>query len=142
MANSDTNFLGQGWSFPPSFALRNGAAQLVVSDEDISQSLHILLSTKPGERLMHPNFGCALHQFVFRNLSVTTVSAIQDMVKRAVLHFEPRIILERVDVGIDDYYQGKIDIVLSYIISQTNTRTNLVYPFYFKEATDVSASGG
>jgi phage baseplate assembly protein W len=140
MNQRDNNFLGQGWSFPPSFSSRDGQAEMVSHERDVEQSLAILLSTKPGERLLHPTFGCALHHYVFDNLTLTTITAIQDMVERAILHWEPRIDLERVDVEVDDFYEGKIVLNLHYRLRLTNTRTNLVYPFYFREATDVAGT--
>ncbi len=137
MFDSNKSFLGQGWSFPPSFSKRNKTADMISYEDDIHQSLIILLSTQPGERLMHPTFGCGLHKRVFDNINLSTITQIKGMVERAILFFEPRIKVNNITVQIDDLYEGKININVDYTIRTTNTRTNLVYPFYFDEATDI-----
>lgn len=141
--NSD-EFLGTGWSFPPTFSRLDAGVELVHHEEDIKQSLLILFSTSPGERLMHPEFGCSLKQMVFENLSLGAVSKIKDAVERAILFFEPRIELERVNVNTDtdpksqtNVYNGHLEIEVYYRIRQTNTRSNMVYPFYFSEADNL-----
>jgi hypothetical protein len=137
MFDYNKSFLGQGWSFPPSFSARNKQVDLVAYDEDIQQSLEILLSTRPGERLMHPTFGCNLHQRVFDNMSISTIALIKNSIDQSILFFEPRISLNEVVVQLDDFYEGRIDILIDYTVRKTNTRTNLVYPFYYKQATNV-----
>ncbi|WP_246434701.1 GPW/gp25 family protein [Teredinibacter haidensis] len=141
--NSD-EFLGTGWSFPPTFNRLDAGIELVNHEEDIKQSLLILFSTSPGERLMYPEFGCTLKKMVFETLNLGAISKIRDAVKRAILFFEPRIELERVDVNTDNdpknkncVYNGYLEIEVHYRIRQTNTRSNMVYPFYFSEADNV-----
>lgn len=137
-------FLGTGWSFPPAFMVENAAATMVPHAEDIRQSLMILFSTSPGERVMHPHFGCNLKKQVFENINQGAVTKIKDAVRRAILFFEPRIELLRVSVTVDEdpqnthsIYNGYVVIEVDYRIRQTNTRSNLVYPFYFAEASHV-----
>lgn len=137
MFESNKSFLGQGWSFPPSFSNRTKTTEMISYEEDIHQSLIILLSTQPGERLMHPTFGCALHKRVFDNINLSTITQIKGMVERAILFFEPRIKVNHITVQVDELHEGKININVDYTVRTTNTRTNLVYPFYFEEATDI-----
>ncbi len=133
----DKSFLGTGWGFPPEFDLLSREVRMVSEDDDIRESLHILLSTTPGERLMHPSYGCGLKTLVFDSISETTVTEIRDMIERAVLFFEPRITLESVVVESEDVLDGVIKILMEYTIRTTNTRSNMVYPFYFLEGTNI-----
>lgn len=129
-------WLGQGWAFPPEFHPSRGV-KLVSAEQDIAQSLEILLSTSPGERVMNPSFGCGLRSLVFSSISETTTTRIRDAVERAVLFFEPRIELENVVVDVADVYQGLMMIQLNYRVKSTNSRSNIVYPFYISEGTAV-----
>lgn len=132
------SFLGQGWSFPPSFSLIPHQQVAMVAEEvDIRQSLFLLFSTAPGERLMKPEYGCDLHSVVFERYNASTESRITDLISMAILRFEPRIILEEIIVHERDFFQGRIDIDVRYTVRITNTRENIVYPFYFKEGTNV-----
>ena len=133
--NPEVPWLGTGWSFPPEFIRRSRKVTMVSEDEDIKQSLEILISTSPGERIMNPAYGCGLKSLTFENIGETTITEIEELIERAVLFFEPRIDLNSVDVEVEDIYGGIIKIQLNYTIKITNTRSNIVYPFYFQEGT-------
>jgi uncharacterized protein len=138
MAN-DNKFLGTGWGFPPSFNWRDKKAVLVSQEEDIEQSLRILLSTVPGERVMQPAYGCGLRRMVFESVNESTVTEIKDIVAKAVLFFEVRITLDTVQVELDEMLQGVLKLRLDYRVRTTNTRYNMVYPLYLLEGTGVVA---
>ena len=108
---------------------------MVSAAEDIRESLWILLSTSPGERVMVPEFGCALWQMLFQKLDVTAITEIQELITRAILNWEPRVTVDEVTVVSDPGVAGLVNIYLAYTIRRTNTRSNLVYPFYIHEAT-------
>lgn len=129
------DFLGRGWSFPPRFDPRSKAAVMVSGVADIEESLRILLSTAPGERVMLPSYGCALRRMVFEEASEQTATEIKEMIRKAILFFEPRIVLNRIDTQRVDALGGRLDILLDYTVRTTNTRHNLVYPFYLHQAT-------
>ncbi|MCE2899109.1 MAG: GPW/gp25 family protein [Pseudomonadota bacterium] len=131
----DGGFLGTGWAFPPRFDPRTGAAMMVSREEDVVQSLRILLATQPGERVMHPTFGCGIRRMVFEEIHESTITELKDIVSRAVLFFEPRITLERIDAMVEDPLEGLVRLTLEYTIRDTNTRANLVFPLYLSEAT-------
>jgi uncharacterized protein len=135
MSESAPHFLGRGWSFPPSFSRESATTSTVSEAEDIQESLRILLSTAPGERIMVPQYGCALWQMVFERLDTTLLTRIQDVVRRAILHWEPRITTDRVDVRADSGVAGLVRIDITYTIRATNSRSNFVYPFYVNEGT-------
>jgi len=137
--NSEKAFLGVGWSFPPEFHKHAGSLDVktVEEEDDIRESLMILLSTRPGERVMHPDYGCRLNDIVFEIINESTITELKDLIERAVLFFESRITLENIDVNTDEIYDGKLKIQLNYIIRRTNTRSNMVYPFYYIEGSQV-----
>jgi phage baseplate assembly protein W len=136
----DSRFLGTGWGFPPSFDWRNKQAVLVSHVQDIEQSLTILLSTVPGERIMQPTYGCGLNRMVFETINESTVTEIKDLVARAVLFFEVRITLNAVQVETDAVLDGLLRLRLDYTIRTTNTRHNMVYPLYLQEGTAIAAA--
>jgi phage baseplate assembly protein W len=129
------DFLGRGWSFPPRFDPRGKDVVMVAGVADIDESLRILLSTTPGERVMLPDYGCALRRMVFEEASEQTITEMRGLIRKAVLFYEPRIVLNRVDAQRVDALEGRLDLVLDYTVRATNTRHNLVYPFYLRQAT-------
>jgi hypothetical protein len=131
-------FLGRGWAFPPRLNGYSGDAVLVQEDADVAESLRILMSTRPGERIMHPDYGCRLQDLVFETNSPETHSAAETAIRQAILFYEPRITLHRVDVDLSDWLEGRMLITLSYSIDATNSRSNMVFPFYESEGTLVS----
>lgn len=108
---------------------------MTADEEDIRKSLEILLSTRPGERVMRPNFGCDLSSLSFEPITSSLKSFIKDLIKTSILYHEPRITVEDVILNADQAQEGKIVITIEYIVRTTNTRTNFVYPFYTQEAT-------
>ena len=135
MAGHDPQFLGTGWKFPPEFSLESAGVAMVSAADDIRESLRILLSTSPGERVMVPEFGCGLYRMVFQKLDPTSITEMQELVRQAILHWEPRITLDSVSAAPDPGEAGLVHIDVRYTIRQTNTRSNFVYPFYLNEAT-------
>ncbi len=134
MAN-EPSFLGTGWTFPPTFSRRTGGVLLASDEQDIRESLWVLLSTSPGERTMLPQFGAELRQMVFRSINTTLMRQIQDYVQQAILLWEPRIAVDAVAVQRDASVDGLVTVTVSYVITGTNTRNNLVYPFYLQEGS-------
>ncbi len=134
--SSEQSFLGTGWSFPPTFDCDTGRVDLVSEEEDVVQSLKIILATCPGERLMQPNFGCELSQFLFEEIRQGIITSIKGTVTDALLYHEPRIEVEGVEVSEDGAESGLLLISVSYKIRTTNSRYNLVYPFYLNEASN------
>jgi uncharacterized protein len=131
----DQSFIGSGWSFPPEFSKRG--VRMVSAEEDIRQSLHILLATNPGERVMEPTFGCGLKAQMFENLTEGSAAQMKDVIGRAILFFEPRITVERITIEEAGMLDGVMGISIDYWIRATNSRHNMVYPFYLTEGTNV-----
>jgi hypothetical protein len=135
--NSPKAFLGRGWSFPPTFVKGANVVQMLEGEEDIKSSLGIIMATIVGERIMQPEFGCNVDKLVFEPLDTTFSTFITEQIRTAILNFEPRITLDSVDYEADDL-NGKVDITINFTINGTNTRSNIVYPYYFNEGTDVT----
>lgn len=136
MTNEDS-FLGIGWSFPPAFVRESGSVEMVQEEEDIRQSLEILLSTSIGERVMQPLYGCNLRDYQFESVSNTFIGFLVDLVERAILFFEPRILVENISITEPEdihLFEGKLLISVDYVIAGTNSRYNYVYDFYLREA--------
>lgn len=131
------SFLGIGWSFPPKFNRMTNGLEMVSEEEDIQQSLYILLSTYPGERMMDVKFGCALRQFVYEEINQTLFTHMKMVISRAIKDYEARIDLNDVLFDYEDQDGSTIYITIDYTIRQTNSRHNMVYPFYRFEGTNI-----
>ena len=132
-----SSFLGTGWSFPPSFQTATSRVKMSSEEDDIRESLTILLSTRPGERVMNPLYGCNLDDLLFAPLTLTLKSFVSDLIETAILYFEPRINLESIEINQNSDLEGELLIELEYVVRSTNSRRNLVYPFYRGEGTDI-----
>ncbi|MEQ3656386.1 MAG: GPW/gp25 family protein [Dokdonia sp.] len=146
MKDNDDLFLGKGWEFPPVFNAYSKTVGMVANEEDIEQSIRIIIGTIPGERLMFPQFGCGIRKFVFESNDPTQMTILKDTVYQALLYNEPRIkvrdiaVHESVPTGNQKEYgrlNGKIYLHISYTVIITNTRNNMVYPFYLEEGTNL-----
>jgi phage baseplate assembly protein W len=135
------DFLGRGWSFPPTFDRRSGQVVMAEYEQDVEQSLHVLFSTSLRERILLPGYGCTLQDHVFDPIDATLFTHLQDLIGRAILYFEPRIVVDAIEVEADKDNSGQVNILLAYTVRQTNTRSNIVYPFYLAEATIVRQRG-
>ena len=131
-----SSFLGTGWGFPPTFDKTTSKLVTSSDEEDIHQSLEILLSTRLGERVMLPEYGCALDEMLFEPLTTTLKTYMRDLIKTAILRFEPRVELLSVDLDDSGELEGRVLIKVEFRIRATNTRSNLVFPYFKNEATN------
>lgn len=125
------DFLGRGWAFPIETD-SSGEVQLVDGETDIEQSIRLILSTAPGERVMRPEFGCGIHRYAFSTVDTTTLTMIEDEVRDALARWEPRIEVLDVDAELADPAAGELAIDVGYRVRRTNSEHNLVYPFYLE----------
>lgn len=131
----ENNFLGKGWSFPPAFYAGGAEVALVSGEEDIKQSLQILLSTSINERMMNSDFGCELTRFLFEEMDQSLINDLRSTITDAILKHEGRIQVEEVVVRDVDTKPGLLHISIDYSVRTTNNRYNMVYPFYINEAS-------
>lgn len=130
------SFLGRGWSFPPEFSKTSEEVEMLEGDADIQSSLEILLSTRLGERIMVPNYGCNLDEMLFQSLDLTLKTFVIDLIKTAILYHEPRIEVNEINLYPDNELEGVLLIDIDYTIRTTNSRRNMVYPFYKGEGNE------
>ncbi|MGG6297739.1 GPW/gp25 family protein [Leptolyngbya sp. AN02str] len=125
------DFLGAGWPSPLAFD-KQRHIELAQADEAVRQSIWMILSTAPGERLMRPDFGCGIHDLVFAPINAGTVGRITGDVQRALTEWEPRIDVLDISVDTEPDQPNHLLIQISYRVRTTNNRFNLVYPFYLE----------
>jgi uncharacterized protein len=130
-----SSFLGRGWSFPPTFDKSSRQVLMLEGEADIESSLQILLSTALGERIMQPKYGCNMDDMVFENLDTTLKTEIKNRMQMAILYHEPRIELHSIDIIPADP-EERILLTVEYTVRTTNTRYNLVFPFYKTEGAN------
>ena len=137
---SNKAFLGKGWSFPPSFSDTAGTVIMAEYEEDIQQSLGILLSTTVGERFLQPSYGCNMTELLYEPLNTTLKTYMKDLILTAIINHEPRIKLLKADFNYDEELEGLVKISIEYEIKGTNSRINQVFPFYTNEGEFVIAN--
>lgn len=131
-------FLGRGWSFPPTFNRGRPGVEMLEDEADIASSLQILLTTALGERTMLPQYGCNLDELVFESLDTRMKTLMADKVETAILYYEARIETESVLLDDSRQLEGVILIEVTYRVKSTNSRFNFVFPFYKLEGTDIN----
>jgi phage baseplate assembly protein W len=124
-------FLGNGWNYP--LGQRAGHTALAQHEESIRQAIRIILLTNPGERVMRPDFGAGLNDFLFEPVTPGTMKALETRVNEALIDFEPRIDVISVAVTAPDSTSGRVLIDINYRVRSSNAVANLVYPFYLGE---------
>ena len=125
------DIIGTGWSFPPHF-LKGGAVEMTSGTAEIEGSLSIIFSTRLGDRLFRPDFGCDLEAFQFSSMDTMSVNRIRRIIEQTVVKYEPRINLLDVDIEGSDLQEGKLRIVLKYSLKDKYSKDNVVYPFYYE----------
>ena len=110
---------------------------MLEDEADIKSSLEILLSTRLGERVMVPNYGCNLDELLFKPLTLTLKTFVIDLIKTAILYYEPRIELNKIQIDPTNELEGVLLINLDYTVRATNSRKNMVYPFYKEEGNEL-----
>ncbi|EAY31814.1 GPW/gp25 family protein [Microscilla marina] len=133
MSNSKSPFLGTGWGFPPQFVAGGKYLTTTQSVENVHKSVLILLQTNVGERVMLEDFGGSLVNFQFEQVSTRLLEDIKDHVASTIEINEPRVRLDNVEVEQDTQLEGRLLVQLQYTIRSSNSRFNLVYPFYVTE---------
>ena len=130
--NSDnvlSDILGTGFRFPMGVDGRGGIA-MTSKENDIEDSIIIILSTERGERHMRPMFGCRIHEMVFAPNNATTWGLMQQYVEEALGWWEPRIEVMDIDVGADPTDTSRLLVNILYKIKATSDKRSLVFPFY------------
>lgn len=133
----NNSIVGRGWSFPIHLNDLQKIALTADDETEINQSIRIILSTMPGERVMRPTFGSRLHELVFEPMNPETATRARRLVEEALRLWEPRITVTDVEIHLaqdDSRHEGQLEIVLHYEIKATHDQYSLVYPFYLLPA--------
>ena len=122
-------FLGQGLAFPLQVNAR-GEIALVSGEHDIEQSIGVILGTRPGERVMRPEFGCRASELLFEPRNSATETLMQQYVEEALRRWEPRIDVQWVRVLTDNAQDGAVVVEVNYLVKATHDERSIVYPFF------------
>ncbi|WP_168120982.1 GPW/gp25 family protein [Paenibacillus sp. HB172176] len=128
-------FLGKGWKFPVQVDKTTGRIRMSEGDEDIEEAIRIIIRTSKGERLMRPDFGCGLRNFVFESTDDMTMRLIASDILEAIRNWEPRVKDVEVNASSDGEQNGRVLLEVKYVVRSTNNLFNQVYPFYLEEGT-------
>ena len=140
MARFDSkSFMGTGFKFPVQVDPLTGRVRTSSDEEDIRESIRIILGTQPGERPMSPSFGCAINNFVFGTMDYTSIMMMKREVENSLIMWEPRIKQIKVEIIRSPEEDGVLLIEVSYVVRTTNNPFNLVYPFYISEGYNEGA---
>jgi uncharacterized protein len=124
-----TEFLGRGWRFPI-LPDAGGGLRYLDGDDNVEQSLWLLLSTGWGERVMRPRFGTNARALVFAPGSAANLHALEESIEEAIAVHEPRVRLLSVDATPDPLEPERVDIEVVYTVRRSNTRSSFVFPYY------------
>lgn len=130
------SFLGRGWKFPVNVDAATGRILMSEGEDDIRESIRIILRTAKGERVMRPDFGSGLRKFVFSTTDETTLRLLATDVQRSIRTWEPRVTDVEVEAKPDPAGTGRVNLHISYVVRSTNNLFNQVYPFYLEEGAD------
>lgn len=130
------SFIGSGFNFPLALDA-NGAVAVSHDEENVEQSIKIILGTAKGERLYRSNFGCSIHDLVFHPNNRVTAARVESAVKDSLLRFEPRIRDVEVQATPDEFEPTRMNVSISYVVRALNKRENMVYPFYLRREEDL-----
>ncbi len=135
---SDNSFLGKGWSFPPRFDKIGKGIEVVTEEKDIDESLNVLITTMPGERIMNPEYGCNLKQYVYEERNESLYTRIKETIRDAIIRYEARIDVQSIHLEDNNDPHGVLYITIDYTVRQTNSRHNKVFPYYLLEGNNVN----
>ena len=128
----EKEFLGIGWKYPVG-GEADGSISRSRYEENIRESILLILGTAKGERLMRPEFGCSIHEYAYSTMDTLTRRMIENSVYEALVAWEPRIEVNEIKALTEKALEGKLLISIDYKVRRSNTQVNLVYPFYLKE---------
>lgn len=132
----NNDFLGTGLKFPVGINKVTGRFKMSSDNEDIKESIYIILMTRKGERLLMPNFGSNINDFVFEVVNETNLTLMESSIKNSIQTYEKRISDLKVEITQDGQDSGKLMINISYVISKINMPGNIVFPFYIQEGVE------
>ena len=134
----ENSITGIGWKFPPLFDVHEGTTETVSGEEEILESLQVLMGTLKGERVMKPEFGSDISLRIFDNMTPAAQSAIRRSISQAILMYEPRINLNEVQLDTSSIADGIVNINIDFTVRKTNSRMNIVFPYFMNEGNQIA----
>lgn len=126
------DFLGKGWSFPPTFSKAKRGVQMVEDADNVAKSIKVIVMTRLGERMFHPSLGTNISDLLFsRNINSSTRRKLETMIEYAIVENEARVDVDGVNVE-NNRSNNSLDVTISYTIKSTNNKYNMVFPFYLE----------
>jgi phage baseplate assembly protein W len=104
----------------------SGRIDMVDADASVRQAVLLLLTTRPGERVMMPTYGCDLYQLIFAPNDATTAGLAIHYVRRALERWEPRIDILELDASQSPFDPARLDIRLGYRVRPTLNEEQLM----------------
>ena len=135
MSSNLNRIIGKSWAFPPSFDQKSKSATMATGSTNIEQSLTVLFGTQRGERPLLQKYGCDLSSYLYRPITSPTISILRNQISNAITLYEPRLKVEEINIDGSEAINGKINIHIQWLEETTNTRSNMVFPFYDVEGT-------
>lgn len=127
------DFMGRGMAFPVEADPATAHIKMSEYERSVADSIRIILSTEPGERVMRGDFGCPLRRYLFQPVDHTLLTQIQNDAVAALSRFEPRI--EGIETAAENPDGSTVLIHISYTVRLTNNQYSIVYPFYTTEGS-------
>lgn len=125
------DIIGTGWSFPPHFKKGVGV-EMTSGTAEIEGSLSAIFSTRLGDRLFRPDFGCDLEEYQFMAMDTASITQLSRAIEKTVRKYEPRIDILNVDIDDEGFREGKLRIALKYTLKDSYAKDNMIYPFYYE----------
>jgi uncharacterized protein len=139
---SNADFLGQGWSFPPRFEVATHCLSITGGIDNINASIDMILNTPRGSRPLSPDFGSDLYRFIFRSADPSLREEIEQSVRTTLLANEPRIKVDQVNIQLTNDAASTVMVAVTYTVRSTNSRHNHVFPFSLLEGTNLQTKVG
>lgn len=132
---SDNDFLGTGMKFPIQIDPATGRIRTASKEQSVKESIYLILMTRQGERLVNPRFGSRVDDYVFMDVSATNLTILRASLTNTILSQEPRV--SEVTIGVEPQLsEGRLIVNVDYVLAGSNTRDNLVFPFYLDRQAD------
>jgi len=131
-------FMGSGLSFPLRVNAQTGRFVTCDHEDNIHESIKLILQTFRGERVMRPEFGAVADNVQFSDLSAEIIAGMEEDIRYTLETEEPRII--NVSAKALRENMGYLNVEVSYRVTATNNQFNRVYPFYILEGAGMSAA--
>lgn len=134
---AQNSILGTGMKFPPCVDRATGRFAVSSDQENVRDSIYLLLMTARGERLTAPGFGSNLAAYAFQTVDLTTVSMLERDIRRVLLDNEPRVADVAVEVQRSPNDFACLQVTIRYLLIDSQQPQNLVFPFYIADAGGV-----